>query len=175
MKKLIAFLCALTLMLSLSVAAFAEDISGSGGNTATGTQTLTVNSPDLTWIMEIPADQVIAFGATETYIGDFKIKNVSWDDLPSYIYGWVNYNGQLTGPHNALNYVMQCEIYNKDDVLIQTSTGQTRYGVSSGENWGDETSAHPAVPVYYSLGSFANHYAKFYVLISNEVWGTALP
>ena len=69
MKKLLAFLCALTLMLSLGVTAFAD--------TSGYTEILTeVPASTCTWTLKIPADTSIAFGEPEKELGDVEITNV---------------------------------------------------------------------------------------------------
>ena len=72
MKKLLAFLCALTLMLSLGVTAFADSISG---ETSGYTEILT-EVPSCTWTLKIPADTSIAFGEPEKELGDVEITNI---------------------------------------------------------------------------------------------------
>ena len=99
MKKLLAFLCALTLVLSLAVTAYAKDISGSSGDTATGTQRIYTETKPLTWIMEIPSDCHIPFQTTTRIdVGDVKIKDVSWDVLENehMILAYVSNTGKLT-------------------------------------------------------------------------------
>ena len=59
MKKVISFLSALALVLSLSVLAFAEDESTSGSTG--GTQRVLAEVPGPTWELVIPADQTIEY------------------------------------------------------------------------------------------------------------------
>lgn len=64
MKKLIAIVLAALTVLSFSTVAFAAD-----------TTTLTTTVPDATYTLNIPADQVIPFGATSTDIGNVTVTN----------------------------------------------------------------------------------------------------
>ena len=66
MKKFIAIALAVLTVLSFSTVAFAAD-----------TTTLTTTVPDATYTLNIPADQVIPFGATSTDIGTVTVTNSS--------------------------------------------------------------------------------------------------
>ena len=59
MKKLLAFLLALTLLLSLGVTAFADTYEEGINNTQSRTQTITVNGPDRTYVETIKVPQQI--------------------------------------------------------------------------------------------------------------------
>lgn len=70
MKKLNAVVLAAVLALSSSMSVFAA-------NAVPNTTTLTTNVPDAEYVLSIPADQEIAFGATETKIGVVEVTNSS--------------------------------------------------------------------------------------------------
>ena len=91
MKKLLAFLLALTLLLSLGVTAFADTYEEGINNTQSRTQTITVNAPALTWTLEIPASLELEFGNTDLIkMGNLKISDVSWTTLPASNFIFVN-------------------------------------------------------------------------------------
>ena len=175
MKKLLALLCALTLLLSLGITAFAVD--GYFGSTATGTQTITVSSPALTWNMEIPADITIQFGAEESFLGEFKISNVSLASPPNLIYGWVNYDGKLTGSTYSMNYAIECEVYTGDGQTSYSygNDGPNRYPLSTGQNSGSESLEYGWAPAYFREGASGNSWMELYVKIEPTDWAKAVP
>lgn len=67
MKKLLAFLCSLTLVLSLGVTAFAEP---------SGYTTITTEVPACTWTLEVPQSRSISFGTEEEELGTVRITNI---------------------------------------------------------------------------------------------------
>lgn len=66
MKKFSALILALALLASALPAAFAA-------NATPNTTTLTTTVPSATYVLNIPADQTVTFGATSTYIGNVTI------------------------------------------------------------------------------------------------------
>lgn len=70
MKKLIALMLGLVLILSMSTTAFAA-------GEQTGTTTITAEVPEPTYTMIIPADMTLEYGNTEAQkIGDFCVSNI---------------------------------------------------------------------------------------------------
>lgn len=67
MKKLFAILLAVTMLASMATVASAAE----------NTTTLTTTVPAATYTLNIPADQEIIFGATETNIGSVSVTNTS--------------------------------------------------------------------------------------------------
>lgn len=65
MRRILAALLALAFICSFSTAVFAADT------------TLTTTVPDATYTLNIPADQEITFGATDTNIGNITVTNSS--------------------------------------------------------------------------------------------------
>lgn len=66
MKKLSALILALALLVSVIPAAYAA-------NATPNTTTLTTTVPSATYVLNIPADQTITFGKTETHIGNVTV------------------------------------------------------------------------------------------------------
>lgn len=75
MKKLSALILALALLVSVIPAAYAA-------NATPNTTTLTTTVPSATYVLNIPADQTVTFGETETSIG-----NVTVTDSKSFAVG----------------------------------------------------------------------------------------
>ena len=68
MKKLSALILALVLLVSVIPAAYA-------GNATPNTTTLTSTVPSATYVLNIPADQTVTFGAKSTYIGNVTVRD----------------------------------------------------------------------------------------------------
>lgn len=66
MKKLSALILALVLLVSVIPAAYAA-------NATPNTTTLTTTVPSATYVLNIPADQTVTFGAKSTYIGNVTV------------------------------------------------------------------------------------------------------
>ena len=163
MKKLIPLLLALTLLLSLGVTAFAEDISGSSGNTATGTQRIYTVTKPLTWIMEIPGECFIPFGTTTRIdAGDVKIKDVSWDNLENehLILASVSYTGKLTS--------------SSGEYLSYTLYGERHWGNGGTTDYRDNqlsTNYPDEVAIYRGKNDPGLNYdTTIYILIDSSEW-----
>ena len=167
MKKLLALLCALTLLLSLGITAFAVD--GYSGSTATGTQTITVNAPALTWTLEIPASLEIKFGNTDLIeMGNLKISDVSWATLPAnnFIYVTMHYRNQLSNSTDSstIAYDLSCRHH------IPNSEAPGGEMISSQTSpWADG-----APPAYYHSSTNCR-WAIMYIQISERNWQAAVP
>ena len=168
MKKLLAFLCALTLVLSLGVTAFAETYSGSSGTGASGQQRIYTVAAPLTWTMEIPAECNIPFGATTTEMGNVKIENVSWSKLPE-------------------DYCIRAflEIYTGE---LKSEAGDSlSYDIVFERNWAngyisDATSVNKIWQKYDDLAFYReeddpepNFYSKLSVHVTTDQWEKAVP
>ena len=66
MRKILSLTLAIMMVFSMTIMASAEN-----------TTTLTTTVPDATYILNIPADQTIDFGATSTNIGEVSVTNAS--------------------------------------------------------------------------------------------------
>ncbi len=169
MKKLLAFLLALTLLLSLGVTAFADTYEEGIDNTQSRTQTITVNAPALTWTLEIPADLVIEFGNTDQIeMGYLKISDVSWPTLPASNFIFVNmsYARELTNAkkNSAIFFDLRCQYH------IQTPSTQGEEMLSSFEHPGEDGNP-PAT--YHSSTEY--RWSVMYIQISERNWQAAVP
>lgn len=113
MKKFLSLLLAAVLLLAPSVPAFAD-----------GTTTLTTEVPPATYTLSIPADQTIAFNATNVNIGNVTVpessgfsvgKNlkvtVTYSAFTSdtasttipFVLNWYEYNGNMSSSSKVIN------------------------------------------------------------------------
>ena len=167
MKKLLAFLCALTLTLSLGVTAFAESVSGSSETGASGQQRIYTVATPLTWTMEIPAECRIPFGQETTEMGSVKIDKVSWSILPEgyYIGAFLEiYTGELKSEAgDSLSYDILAEKIFADGLTVEA---ESVYKIHP-ENYG----------LAFSRGyNFINNfYSELSVHVSADQWEKAFP
>ena len=169
MKKLLAFLLALTLLLSLGVTAFADTYEEGIDNTQSRTQTITVNAPALTWTLEIPANLEIEFGNTDLIeMGQVRLSDIppSWTTLPenNFIYVTMAYNGELssTTSNSTIAYDLYGSVHdwNNSDVEMRGSFDQPG---------GD------GLPVAYYQSSTNCRWSVMYIQISEASWQAAVP
>ena len=170
MKKLLALLCALTLLLSVGVTAFADTYEEGTNSMQEHTQTITVNAPALTWTLEIPANLEIKFGNTDLIeMGNLKLSDVSWPTLPAdnFIYVTVYYDRpQLSNSTNSstIAYQLSCRHHVPNpnapsDEMISSQTSP----------WADGTP-----PAYYQSSTHFR-WSVMYIQISERNWQAAVP
>ena len=169
MKKLLAFLLTLTLLLSVGVTAFADTYEEGTNSMQEHTQTITVNAPALTWTLEIPASLEIKFGNTDLIeMGNLKISDVSWATLPAnnFIYVTMHYRNQLSNSTDSstIAYDLSCRHhvpnpYAPGDEMISSQTSP----------WGDGTP-----PAYYQSSTHFR-WSVMYIQISERNWQAAVP
>ena len=183
MKKLLAFLLALTLTLSLGVTAFA--VEGHYGSIATATQTITVKTTPLTWTMEIPADLTIPFpnpiATTETPMsGRFKITDVSWDEINGQIFGYILYDGMLweqtdQPTPDTIKYTIVAKFYLEDGSLW-SNNGKSDFEVLNRFDLPTEDPYNmPQLPLYCGKQNPGSREAELYVRIDENQWRKAAP
>lgn len=158
MKKLIAILLTSILFMSVSVNVLAD-----------GTTTLTTSVPAATYTLNIPADQEIAFGSTEKYIGNVTVTNsegfakgkdlqvtVTYDAfssdsvstlIPYKLNKYCNYNGSARE-----------EVINSGDIL--TFKGEIGGTVSESAK--------------YNVNNLDTEVENLKITIKSEDWGKAL-
>ncbi len=169
MKKLLALLCALTLLLSLDITAFAVTYEEGTTSIQEHTQTITVNAPALTWTLEIPANLEIEFGNTDLIeMGNLKISDVSWATLPAnnFIYVTMHYRMQLSNSTDSstIAYDLSCRhhVPNPNAPGGEMISSQT-------SPWADETP-----PAYYQSSTHLK-WSVMYIQISEQRWQAAVP
>ena len=145
MKKLISFILALAMLACMSVTAFAAD--GPGGST---TLSLTVPNKTL-YTLNIPADQTIAYGATETNIGKVTASDV--DTTVNYVRvncSWTNF----TDGSNSIPLTIVFDLYDN----------------------GARVHNHVDPAMYSELiyGPYDN-YCEYFAQVSASDWAAAVP
>ena len=167
MNKLLAFLLALTLLLSVGITAFAETIAGNAADVATGQQIITVNAPALTWTLEIPADLEIDFGnPNQIDMGKVQLSDISWDALPenNFIYVTMAYNRQLssTTSSSTIAYDLLCQVHDWNNSDVEMIGSYSEPGADKR-------------PVAYYHSSVYKRWSEMYIQISVRNWQTIVP
>ena len=186
MKKLLPVLLALTLTLSLGLTAFAETYTNQRGGEEY-TQTITVNAPDLTWTLEIPANLTIPFpdsiATTETPMnGRFKITDVSWDQFSGEIFGYILYDGMLweqteDPAPGTIEYTIMAKFYR--DGNLWYNNGESDFKISNRSELPPTGNPydfqHPAEFYGKQSPDRDNREAELYVRIAETQWKKAVP
>ena len=167
MKKLLAFLLALTLLLSVGITAFADTYEEGTNSMQEHTQTITVNAPALTWTLEIPASLEIKFGNTDLIeMGNLKISDVSWATLPAnnFIYVTMAYNRQLssTTSSSTIAYDLLCQVHDWNNSNVEMIGSYSEPGADKR-------------PVAYYHSSVYKRWSEMYIQISVRNWQTIVP
>ena len=153
MRKVISVILAVILIFSIPTTASAEST------------TLTIDVPEASYILNVPADQAIDYLASEKNIGSITVSDTSGFSASKGISVSVTYDGQFATPKyaSAINYSLVCK-----------GTGsETRYDLNSGDyitftgNADGTLNNNPTLPD----GSPAN---ELIVLIDTACWDTAL-
>lgn len=158
MKKTMASLICVLMLVPFATMAFAENVT-----------TLTTTIPGAAYTLNIPADQTIDYGATETKIGDLTVTNSSGFAVDKNLHVTATYddfacpNTETTIPF-VLGYALGVhktemvsgsifEFYGKEDGCVRETAKFYRYdGMPFDED-----------PDYYYIG------------IASECWGKAEP
>ena len=171
MKKMLAFLLALTLLLSVGVAAFADPniYEESIGNMQEHTQTITVNAPALTWTLEIPANLEIEFENTDLIeMGNLKISDVSWATLPgdNFIFVTLNTSKRLdsTTGNSSIDYDLSCRYH---DLLPQNNGREMISSLTE-----PEADENPSA-TYHSTTE--QRWSAMFIQIAARRWQDAVP
>ena len=161
MKKIIALLLVLALMVSVAPAVFAS------------TTTLTTTVPAATYTLSIPADTTIEYNATCTSIGYVHVTESSGFAVGKNLKVTMEYGPfvNTSNPESTIPYTICAEDTNKiDDTATYSTHDYARVSGSSlvfrGLNNGQvERLAHQSTTYYY--GDLAVH-------IEKAAWGKAL-
>lgn len=154
MKKAITFVVAFAMLLSLATVASAAE----------NTTTLTTTVPAATYTMNIPADQKIEFGSTETIIG-----NVTVPESSGFANG-KNLKVTITWEDFTCNNVSTTIPF----LVYANATGGNRYSLNNGGSIFFEGGYGT------SLSTSARHPGGTYfvdnlsISVSSEAWGKAL-
>lgn len=163
MKKLSALILALALLVSVIPAAYAA-------NATPNTTTLTTTVPSASYVLNIPADQTITFGKTETRIG-----NVTVTDSTNFAEGknvdvtveYTPFTAEVAETSTTIPYS-----------LIRASSNDRTSGISSGSKMTFEGKSDGTVneltKFIYSRTGEAYYMSNLVVSISSTNWGKAL-
>lgn len=164
MKKIIAIAIALMTVFSLSTVALAEN-----------TTVLTTTVPDAEYKLNIPADQKIDFGATETEIGDVTVSGSSGFSTGKNLKVTLTYDEfRSEGVTTTIPFSVSGKYYEEG------------YGTNPG-SWDTETFASGSSLTFcgnsdgtagkyatYTYGAIDREYTKYVVNIDSAKWGKAL-
>ena len=163
MKKLSALILALALLVPVIPAAYAA-------NATPNTTTLTTTVPSASYVLNIPADQTITFGKTETRIG-----NVTVTDSTNFAEGKnVDVTVEYTPFTAEVAEISTTIPYS----LIRASSNDRTSGISSGSKMTFEGKSDGTVneltKFIYSRTGEAYYMSNLVVSISSTSWGKAL-
>lgn len=153
MRKVLSLIFTVMLIFSIPTTALAEST------------TLTIDVPEASYILNVPANQAIDYLAAEKNIGSITVSDTSGFSASKGITVTVTYDGQFGTPKyaSAINYSLVCK-----------GTGsETRYDLKSGDyitftgNADGTLNNNPTLPD----GSPAN---ELIVVIDTACWDTAL-
>lgn len=153
MKRTACFLLAFILVFSMPINVLAEST------------TLTIEVPEASYILNVPANQAIDYLASEKNIGSITVSDTSGFSASKGITVTVTYDGQFGTPKyaSAINYSLVCK----------GTDSETRYDLKSGDyitfagNANGTLNNNPTLPD----GSPAN---ELIILIDTACWDTAL-
>ena len=153
MKKIFAFLLAVTMLASMATVASAAE----------NTTTLTTTVPAATYTLNIPADQEIVFGATATDIGVVTVTNsngFAWGKHLKVTLSWEDFKSE--GVASTIPFSIKTNYTDGDHDTLQSGDNILFNGYSDG-TVSDPRSADGA-----------NVVKNFDVVISSHDWGKAL-
>lgn len=165
MRKLVSLALAILLVLSMTVIASAES-----------TTTLTTTVPAASYTLNIPADQVIDFGATSTNIGSISVTDANGFAVGKNLNVTLKYDA-FTCEDNTTTIPLTITLQGKD--TINTDRIKTMDVPSNGTiSFLGKTDGTVEEYVYVSesvqSASYAYEMSDTYVRISSEDWGKAL-
>lgn len=153
MKRITFGVLALALVFSMVISASAEST------------TLTIQVPEPSYTLNVPASQSIDYLASEAFIGGVTVTNTSGFASAHEVWVQVTYSGQFGTPQyaTAINYSLKCKGHDSD----------TRYDFSSGSNVVFTANSDGTLNSRPRLldGSPAD---EFIVVIDTSCWDTAL-
>lgn len=163
MKKLSALILALALLVSVIPAAYAA-------NATPNTTTLTTTVPSASYVLNIPADQTVTFGETETSIG-----NVTVTDSKSFAVGknvvvTVDY-APFAAEAEEINTTIPYELYKTSSTGVSAATG---YKVSSGDKLMFMGRSDGTVEELAVTANANSAMRNLIVKITSKDWGKAL-
>ena len=168
MKKLFALVLAMLLVVSITPAAFAENVTP-------GTTTLTTTVPNAAYTLHIPADTVVDFGTEFTTLGNVTVTESSGFGTGKNLAVTVTYDA-FKADSNSINTTIPFEFkYGSGDTITSNTNSSTLAsggkllfkGKSDGTVFEKQTTFSDAGTIFATTNSVG-----IYVPIEN--WGKAL-
>ena len=164
MKKIFAILLAVTMIASMATVASAES-----------TTTLTTTVPAATYTLNIPANQEIEFGATETDIGNVTVTNSAGFAVGKNLSVTVNYDAfKAPGISTTIPYKLQMSApssYGTTERPLDSGTSMIFKGTAAG-TVSEKTTIRVTVG---NMGAQSDEPISGILLIANSSdWGKAL-
>ena len=166
MKKLFAILLAVAMLASMATIASAESVT-----------TLSTTVPAATYTLNIPADQEVAYGATETSIGNITVTNASGFAEGKNLKVTATYNEFTSeGVSTSIPFVLKTKHW----VINPFDVAETFCELASGSAitfLGQEDSTVKETGYNYNDSSFEfkdKHVTDLYLFIDSSAWGKAL-
>ena len=168
MKKLFAILLAVTMLASMATVVSAAENAK--------TTTLTTEVPAASYTLNIPADQKIPFGATQTNIGSVSVTNASNFAVGKNVEVTLTY-GAFTSENVSTTIPFSVRIQDADDDFISSDD---YINLASGDAMTFLGKADGSVYEFqwenYSApnGQFTRHYDATMICINSADWGKAM-
>lgn len=157
MKKLFAILLAVTMLASMATVV-----------SAANTTTLTTTVPAATYTLNIPADQEIPFGATESKIGELSVTNASGFAVGKNLAVTLNYDAfkcETTSTTIPFNVIL-CYTNTNFGTSIASGSSVMFLGQSNGA-----TKKYVRKDV---VGGLPEDLDLFFITMDSQDWGKAL-
>ena len=158
MKKLFAMTLAVIMVLSMATVVSAEN-----------TTTLTTTVPAATYTLNIPADQEVAFGATETNIGSISVTDSAGFAIGKNLEVTLNYSA-FTSPDVSTTIPFSIKLSDpSDNYANRVASGKSITFLGRADGTASEYVVHTS----QNSGNSYN-YTSTYLEITAENWGKAL-
>lgn len=162
MKKLFAILLAVTMLASMATVVSAAE----------NTTTLTTTVPAATYTLNIPADQEIEFGATNTEIGNVTVTNAKGFAVGKNLQVTANYDSfKADGIVTEIPYVLKLKCSTKTE---QWSSGGSKIFEGNADGTVDQKTFIMVPPSGAGTAYSPSPVSAIQLVINSEDWGKAL-
>ncbi|MBE6920607.1 MAG: hypothetical protein E7468_03475 [Ruminococcaceae bacterium] len=158
MKKLFAILLAVMMLASMATIA-----------SAANTTTLTTNVPAASYTLNVPADQEITYGATETKLGAVTVTNASGFAVGKSLKITITYDAfSSESVSTTIPFVVEARYADNNYQHNEKTIASGEYIVFPGQASGDVDDTP-----YYSQAA-KQWLDSFYIMVNSADWGKAL-
>ena len=162
MKKLFAILLAVTMLASMATVVSAAE----------NTTTLTTTVPAASYTLNIPADQEISFGATETNIGNVTVTNSSGFAVGKNLEVTATYTAfKADGIATEIPYVLRLKCATKTE---QWSSGNSKTFEGNADGTVDQKTFIMVPPSGAGTAFSPSSVTDIQLVVNSEDWGKAL-